>query len=41
MHSQSTGRLLSHELGHLFGADHDGEIAQHPESPYFGGTRSL
>ena len=41
MHKQSTGHLLSHELGHLFGADHDGEIAVHQDSPYFGSTQSL
>ena len=28
------GRLLAHELGHLFGSDHDGMKAKNPHSIY-------
>jgi len=34
LHDQTTSRLLSHELGHLFGSDHDGSRARNSRSYY-------
>ena len=34
LHDQTTSRLLSHELGHLFGSDHDGTKPMNPHSIY-------
>jgi len=35
MHSQILGRLLSHELGHVIGSDHDGMTGLNPYGPYY------
>jgi len=34
MHSPSTGRLLAHEFGHLFGSHHDGDRVTWGSGPY-------
>ena len=37
----TTSRLLSHELGHLFGSDHDGTVGKNPDTIFYRERKQL